>query len=111
MSKTIAELVELVNQYEATTSDQWWAKRSEEAFKRNDHIPHSWEFEYDDGADGLMPEGWYIVGMGANGFPVDWPIRQEYGPYETKEEAEGDQVKIAAALEKTRYYSPAARQT
>lgn len=34
-----------------------------------------------------MPKGWYLIGCGKNGFPIDHPIRHEYGPFDTKAEA------------------------
>lgn len=51
-------------------------------------FPKSWRFTFDDGADGCMPCGWYAEGLDAAGFPVVWPVRHEYGPFETRGEAE-----------------------
>jgi len=41
---------------------------------------------FDDGLDGLMPKGWYLLGT-KGGFCVRG---QEYGPYRSKEQALAD---------------------
>lgn len=50
-------------------------------------IPHRWDISYDDGADGWMPAGWHAQGLKSDGFPIDWPVRHEYGPFLTEDEA------------------------
>lgn len=34
-----------------------------------------------------MPAGWYAQGLGQDNLPIVWPIRHEYGPFKTREEA------------------------
>ena len=34
-----------------------------------------------------MPAGWYAIGLDARGLPINWPVRQEYGPFATEEAA------------------------
>ena len=42
-----------------------------------------------------MPAGWYATGLKENGFStIDWPIRHEYGPFDTEEEAREHAAKI-----------------
>ena len=73
---------------EASESDEAWDKRlKDEAYAKGAHIPHSWTTEYDDGSDGCMPEGWYLIGLDSNGLPITWPQRHEYGPFKSSEEA------------------------
>ena len=69
-------------------SDEAWQQRlKDEAFAKGTHIPHSWSTEYDDGADGCMPTGWYLTGLDTNGLPIVFPVRHEYGPFKSNEEA------------------------
>ena len=69
-------------------SEEGWIQRlKDEAFAKGAHIPHSWSTGYDDGADGCMPEGWYLTGLDTNGLPIDFPVRHEYGPFKSNEEA------------------------
>lgn len=71
-----------------STVDQLWTLRlSKEAFDKGKHIPKQWSTEYDTGGDGCMPQGWYLIGRDTNGFPIDFPIRHEYGPFDTEPEA------------------------
>jgi hypothetical protein len=48
---------------------------------------------YDDGSDGCMPAGWYVTELDAIGNTVVtetdyYVVKNEYGPYESKEVAE-----------------------
>lgn len=70
-------------------NDDWELKLAEQAFRAGQHIPVSWILEYDDGADGCMPTGWYVIGADASGMAMYWPIRHEYGPFESQEQAAG----------------------
>lgn len=67
----------------------WQLQLSKNAFERGDHKVCKWVVEYDDGADGCMPRGWYLIGMRENGMPIYFPVRHEYGPFETEAEALG----------------------
>lgn len=65
----------------------WWERIAWERYATGDHIPRSWKVEHDDGEDGCMPMGWYAIGLDAKGWPIDWPIRHEYGPFRTERDA------------------------
>ena len=71
---------------------------AEEAYAENRHIPASWEVSYDDGADGCIPAGWYLQGLAANGFTVDFPIRHEYGPFKSEAAANRYKEKVIKEL-------------
>jgi len=66
---------------------EWDVKLKDEAYTKGQHIVHSWEFEYDDGSDGCMPKGWYALGLDRNGAPLQFPVRHEYGPFNSEQEA------------------------
>jgi len=86
-------------------SDQEWQRRlATAALAAGKDIPQSWRFEYDDGADGCMPSGWYAIGLDATGGAITWPIRHEYGPYRTKAEAVG--IKILTGDARSRRIKP-----
>ena len=53
-----------------------------------------WEIEFESGDDGCMPQGWYLMGIDRIGNYITYPIRHEYGPYETKASAEMDSEAI-----------------
>ena len=52
----------------------WESRLSNEAMAAGRHIPHHWEMVYDDGGDGCMPSGWYLMGCDDSGIPITWPI-------------------------------------
>ncbi len=62
----------------------WWGDRKETFEDR----PRGWVIEYEDGADGCLPAGWYAEGIDAKGRKITAPFYHEYGPFDTKEEAE-----------------------
>ncbi len=66
----------------------WQRRLSLEAFERGDHKPASWSTTYDDGTDGCMPAGWYLEGLNSNGMQITFPVRHEYGPFDTQQQAE-----------------------
>jgi len=66
---------------------QWSARLAREAIAQGRHIPKAWETEFDDGADGCMPTGWYLFGLDEHGCRITFPVRHEYGPFSTQEKA------------------------
>ncbi len=80
------------------TDLQWERRLAREAFAAGKHIPVSYETEYDDGEDGCMPAGWYLTGLDGNGCRIDFPIRHEYGPFESEEEALAYVATVQASL-------------
>jgi len=71
---------------EEETTDDWQDRLAREAFASGSDVPKSWKTEYDDGADGCMPAGWYLLGLDADNLPITWPTRHEYGPFKSEEE-------------------------
>lgn len=67
--------------------EEWEQELAQAAFARKAHVPHSWDTVYDSGNDGCMPAGWYLLGLDAAGQPITFPVRHEYGPYSTQDEA------------------------
>lgn len=61
---------------------------------KGDHIPKSWTFPFDDGADGCMPQGWYAIGCDENGLAIVWPTRMEFGPFNTEAEARQEALRM-----------------
>jgi hypothetical protein len=51
-------------------------------------IPVRWKLVHDTDDDGCMPVGWYLIGINKNNHPIDYPIRMEFGPFDTTMEAE-----------------------
>jgi len=56
------------------------------SYADGEHIPHEWKADYDEG-EGCWPGGWYLRGYQKHGMPCCFPIRHEYGPFETEAEA------------------------
>ena len=69
------------------TTQKWASNLAKEAIERGDHIPHSWQVIFDDGADGCVPKGFYAMGMKENGTLCDFPIMHEYGAFDSEKEA------------------------
>jgi hypothetical protein len=69
------------------TTTQWTMNLAKEAFEQGKDIPAKWETVYDDGADGCVPVGWYLIGVDKNGFSITFPVRHEYGPFKSKQQA------------------------
>lgn len=68
---------------ETVSNERWQQQLEEAAYKKGQHIPAHWEVNYEEG-EGCFPGGWYLSGIGANGFPCSYPMRHEYGPFDTK---------------------------
>jgi hypothetical protein len=71
----------------ADSDTVWWGRIADQAIAEGRHIPHHWHVEYDDGADGCVPDGWYAQGRDVSDMPIDWPVRHEYGPFKTESDA------------------------
>ena len=71
----------------AESDSDWWGRIARESISQGRDRPCSWEIQYDDGEDGCMPSGWYAQALAANGASIDWPIRHEYGPFDSESEA------------------------
>lgn len=72
----------------------WWEKIALEAILKGKDTPQQWNIIFDDGADGCIPEGWYVQGLNSAGWLIDWPTRHEYGPFSTETEARNYTAKI-----------------
>ena len=82
------------------TDDSWWRWIADLCYARKEHVPRRWEIEYEDGADGCLPAGWYAIGVDYLGLLVDWPMRHEYGPFDLREEAEAHSTAVIRELSK-----------
>ena len=71
----------------AVSQQDWLKELINKAFIDGKHIAESWSIEHDDGEDGCMPDGWYLIGLDSCGLPITWPVRHEYGPYRTRQQA------------------------
>jgi hypothetical protein len=67
------------------TSIEWQLRLSKEAFLSGKSKPAYLLVEYDSGADGCMPEGWYVNGITSQEL---YDSNHSYGPYDTYELAE-----------------------
>jgi hypothetical protein len=76
----------------------WERRLASEAFAKGAHIPHGWNVDNDDGGDGCMPAGWYLIGLCRNGVPIHFPVRHEYGPFDSENEARGYIAEVMAAM-------------
>lgn len=65
----------------------WWDMIAREAIAKGRDRPVAWRVEYEDGADGCLPLGWYLTGLDARGERIDWPVSHLYGPFDTEAEA------------------------
>ena len=87
-----------------TESMRDWERRlAREAFERGDHIAASWSTVFDDGDDGCMPAGWYLIGLDRHGIPIDFPVRHEYGEFATEAEARAHGAEVDAAMQRSQY--------
>ena len=77
------------------TAEEFSRRLARGAFARGDHRVSSWRIEYEDGEDGCMPSGWYLLGLDRHGGYNTFPVRHEYGPYETTAGAETDAKVLA----------------
>ena len=82
-----AKPAEIFDAPRAESHSEWHARLAREAAAAGRDIPASWITEYEDGADGCMPSGWYLTGLDNNGMRITWPFRHEYGPFVTEGEA------------------------
>lgn len=80
------------------TIQDWKKQLADAAYTEGRHIPASWSIEFEDGKDGCMPSGQYLMGLDRLGMYIDFPIRHEYGPFATVEEAAAFQSEVDAAL-------------
>lgn len=69
------------------TTNQWEESLADTAIVEGRHIVASWDVSFEDGEDGCLPAGWYAVGLDARGLAIVWPVRHEYGPFDTETEA------------------------
>lgn len=74
--------------------DTWEKDLADKAIENGSTVPVSWRTEFDDGSDCCMPSGWYLFGLDKWGMEIVWPVRHEYGPFATEQEALNHATKI-----------------
>lgn len=85
----------------ADESADWQKSLAKRAYETGEDMPQNWVTEYEDGSDGMMPAGWYLIGLDKNGNAITKPERHEYGPFETETEASGYSKEVESAYSET----------